>query len=473
MRTTRTFQALSILLGMTPALAAQAEFEILGDLAGGGPTGYCGGISADGAAISGSSDAGTGVGYRLSFRWTEATGMVGLGDLAGAEDNGGCYGISPDGAFCVGGSRTQDDSYWQWHAFLHDGSTMLDLGTLPYVSDGWSHATDASNGGTVAVGYADHGDGYNQRAFRWRKGIGMEALALPTGYVSSTATAVTPDGSTIVGQMGGWGYPTQAFVFTEANGVVGIGGRMAQGISADGTVVLGISTNVAAYWTQASGWVDLPWGGWGDGEGAFAISADHEVIVGHDRYHAYYRTPEGGTRWLENVLRDEHGVDLAGWQPMDQRGISDDGTVVAGSAYHAASGTWQPYRAVVPRTRWERMGYGLAGTGGGIPNLYGRGDLAAGGRGFLAVESARAGMPVFFIVGLTAIYAPFFKGTLVPSLDLILAGVYTDWLGNATIGGDLPSDLPPDVEFYAQAWILDPNGPKGFAATNAVKGVTQ
>ena len=41
-----------------------------------------------------------------AFRWTEATGMVGLGDLPGGDFYSTAYGVSADGSVVVGRGRS-------------------------------------------------------------------------------------------------------------------------------------------------------------------------------------------------------------------------------------------------------------------------------------------------------------------------------------------------------------------------------
>ena len=66
-------------IGVTfPAQAA--SFQGLGDLPGGVFSSSAGGVSADGSVVVGS---GTSANGYEAFRWTQATGMVGLGDLSG------------------------------------------------------------------------------------------------------------------------------------------------------------------------------------------------------------------------------------------------------------------------------------------------------------------------------------------------------------------------------------------------------
>jgi hypothetical protein len=48
----------------------------------------------------------------------------------------------------------------------------------------------------------------------------------------------------------------------------------------------------------------------------------------------------------------------------------------------------------------------------------------------------------------------------------------TDAGGVALLAGTWPNGLPSSFETYYQAWIPDPGGPAGYAASNGLKGVT-
>ena len=48
----------------------------------------------------------------------------------------------------------------------------------------------------------------------------------------------------------------------------------------------------------------------------------------------------------------------------------------------------------------------------------------------------------------------------------------TDASGSYNSPGTWPSGMAPGLTFYFQSWILDPGGPAGFSATNALTGTT-
>lgn len=262
-------------------------------------------VSADGSVIAGD-------GFESPFRWTGNTGMVPLPPpLGGASPwhlRGGLSGISASGDVIVGYVVEQLDHGSTRHAFLWTeaaGLEFLDFGA----PDDWSVATGVSADGTVVVGTVDG------RAFRWTEAAGTQDLGvLPgQGSLSSFANAVSADGQAVVG--GSFSYleyqggefdgrevrHREAFRWTESEGMVGLGllpdydFTTALDVSADGSVVLGAANSFDS-----------------DSEGGFLWTADQ------------------GMRKLEDVLINDHGLDLTGWELTNPRAISDDGTVIVG-----------------------------------------------------------------------------------------------------------------------------------------------
>jgi hypothetical protein len=119
---------------------------------------------------------------------------------------------------------------------------------------------------------------------------------------------------------------------------------------------------------------------------------------------------------------------------------------------------------------WENLGHALAGTDG-TPWLLGTGTLEAGTDVAFHLTEARPSANTTLVIGATALLAPFKGGTLVPFPSLLIPMV-TDASGSASIGGTWPAGVPTGTELYAQHWLSDPAGPEGFAASNAVKGLT-
>lgn len=149
--------------------------------------------------------------------------------------------LTPDGHIGVGGSRydpiAQASGPFVWDLVVRTARGLPRTGP-------WS--TDAANGvnqdATVIVG-RDQG-----RAVAW---IGANPPAPLTSSPDSTACAVTPDGSVIVGHFGSWSSQrADAFVWTAASGAVtlpppvqGATFTRALAITPDGTTIVGYSGN--------------------------------------------------------------------------------------------------------------------------------------------------------------------------------------------------------------------------------------
>jgi len=178
----------------------------LGPLPGAELHGMARAVSADGSVIVGGARPPVGVGPAEAFRWTEDTGMVGLGDLPGGAFNSIAYDVSADGRVIVGIATAADQTQaFRWTE--QEGMTELDPQRRFFQPRAWSVSGD----GSLIVG-----DGlkrvtdreYRSFSFIWDKHHGMRDLSAVlseqygldlSGWTLTTATAVTPDGRTIVG----------------------------------------------------------------------------------------------------------------------------------------------------------------------------------------------------------------------------------------------------------------------------------
>ncbi len=286
-------------------------------------------LSSDGSVVVGMSF-NSGYNSREAFRWTQATGMVGLGYLPGGIHSIAA-GVSADGSTIAGISEPSDmnSTNFVWT----QATGMVDLGRPPGVGQNYCYGLSAD--GSVMVGNDD------SAAWRWTQSTGYVPLGTLPGGGPVIAYAVSGDGSIVVGQSN-----NEAYRWTQATGMVGLGvppgyaySRI-QGISLDGSVLAGSvfdaswSTSNAALWTQAAGWVllgTLP--GWDNSSWAGCASADGSLLGGAASLAGVSRavlwTADGSMLDLEDVLARE-GVTLTGWTLNGVMGISDDGTVVVG-----------------------------------------------------------------------------------------------------------------------------------------------
>jgi probable HAF family extracellular repeat protein len=215
----------------------------------------------------------------------------------------------------------------------HATAFFTGLGFLPGGTS--SGATAVSADGSTVVGQSFAG---TNQAFRWTAATGMVSL----GTVA--ASDVSGDGTVVVGTSAG-----QAFRWTAASGVVGLGalpgtsgGSLATGVSADGTVVVGGSDSASPdvheepfRWTASEGMVGLGFSNPNHPAGedvlsrATAVSADGSVIVGAT--FILFDDPVIPWRWTP-----EDGMVNTNFQPglgsFDARpvGVSSDGAIVVG-----------------------------------------------------------------------------------------------------------------------------------------------
>src|SRR5262245_54773271 len=198
-------------------------------------------VNADGTVVVGHAHLPPTVLALEAFRWTTASGMVGLGFLPGGNSSHAA-GVNADGTVVVGDST---DPSRLSQAFRWVNGTMTGLGFLS--SGGPSAAFGVNADGTIVVGSS------SGQAFRWVNGT-MTGLDFLPGGNFSEARGVDADGTVVVGQAGDASGQRQAFRWTaptrmqsvltllQAAGVVTMAGwqlRSANGVSADGTVITG------------------------------------------------------------------------------------------------------------------------------------------------------------------------------------------------------------------------------------------
>jgi len=316
------------------------------------------GISADGSVAVGRSIASHGVPYE-AYRWTEAEGMIGMGFLPGTTKSISLD-VSADGSVIVGGSYNGPNRAFRWT----QASGMVSLGVLP--GDNASYARGVSADGSVVVGFSViFANPFPSEAFRWTSGGGMVGLGhlLSSSGAQSSAEDVSADGSVVVGYTSSM-LGQQAFRWTAARGMVGLGElpggatwSRASGVSADGRVVVGTSPSAAFpngeafIWTEETGMVGL--GTLGSTSSwqseAYAASANGSVVVGLSSGYAFIWDRMHGMRNLRDVLTDECGLDLTGWGTLiSATGVSHDGLTIVGRGHGPSPGYSEAFVAVVP-----------------------------------------------------------------------------------------------------------------------------
>ncbi len=168
---------------------------------------------------------------------------------------------------------------------------------------------------------------------------GITDLGLLSGDTQSQAYGVSADGSVVVGISNDNAsfLTAEAFRWTRATGMLGLGFlsggtySLATGVSADGGVVVGSGNNAsgnreAFRWTQATGMEGLGFLSGGTSSRAYGISADGSVIVGYSNSTSFNSE---AFRWTQATGMEGLGF-LSGGNSSAAYGVSADGSVVVG-----------------------------------------------------------------------------------------------------------------------------------------------
>ncbi|MEZ4279188.1 MAG: hypothetical protein R3F21_06150 [Myxococcota bacterium] len=209
----------------------------------------------------------------------------------------------------------------------------------------------------------------NGAATVWDGGLGPVSLgSLNASFVNAYAYDASADGRRVVGKSWNESFDFQAFLWTEESGMIGLGSEHgsgygeAVGISADGSTVVGITTEAGPYapfvWTESSGLRPLAaptgfgWSSFPDSFFSLDVSGDGSVVVGGGLFgigsdpEAFIYSPTEGVRALSDHL-ESLGIDLAGWTLSEARAVSEDGRFIVGSGIDP-SGRSSGWLVVIP-----------------------------------------------------------------------------------------------------------------------------
>lgn len=353
-------------------------------------------LSGDGLTIAGvvRRDATTYEAYRITAAGYER--LMGLDGHTYVLANG----VSDDGSKIVGVSNETNTS--RSNAVLWEGTTLTVLAHLNPDSGPFqaSAAYGISGDGHVVVGTSvTSATAYH--AVRWvDKGAPQDING--GGFIGSFAQRASRDGAVVVGHGSTATRLNEAFVWTSATGMRGLGVLSSQStdtramsratdVSADGAVVVGFSQGgndkaEAFRWTSAGGMGSLGLLTGGDDSRAFAVNADGSVIVGSARRPstvvpsiqdtlAFRWSESGGLQTVVDWLTAS-GVAVGDNSFTEATGVSDDGRVVVGKGQ--INGHTQQFIARIAAATGGGGGTGGGGTGGGGS---GGGTGGAGGGG--------------------------------------------------------------------------------------------
>ncbi len=298
--------------------------------------------------------------------------MVQLPDLPGGLNMCTATDVSDDGAVIAGTGFIANNGVrpCRWTLAASGQWVVQSLDSLRGGSDG--QATGISADGNAIVGIACPSPTCMwDRGFIWMAPTGpMVALGdLPGGLVRSYAHAITPEGSTIVGDSHGiptpgshacrWRLARGQWIPEDIGDLPGGSSQSyAYAVSGDGTVIVGASSSAQFISGEAYRWVEPgPMQGLGDLAGgesrsrAFGVSADGSIVVGEAMTDlgptAFIWDAIHGMRNLTEVLQDLGVVEVEGWTLRHANDISADGTVIVGMALNQTRG-FEAFRAVVP-----------------------------------------------------------------------------------------------------------------------------
>ncbi len=413
----------AVLATSVPAAGRAQSFQTLGVLSN-TDLSQAYGANSDGSVVVGLSlTSGLNGQTGEAFRWTEATGMVGLGLLPG-HNLSIASATNADGSVVVGGSQ-QPQQAFRWTA----ATGMVGLGFLPGNTE--SDAQGVSADGSIVAGLS-YKNGFSQ-AFRWTASGGMVGLGFLPGDTASYGTGVSANGSAVVGESFNGLNHAEAFRWTAASGIRGLGfvpGYLyssADDVSADGSVVAGFASlagpgNQAIRWTAATGMVGLGFLPGQNSSQAFAVNGDGAVVVGQSQLlgsgvsHAFLWDQVYGMQDLKAVLVSQYGLDLTGIGLDAAYGISADGSTIVGTSQQ--NGNILAFRAAgLLVNRFVNGTYTVgAGLNDRIGMLGGSGVVQIGAGGSLSVAGNNTSSdPVNFPNSV-------FTGTIAGAGDLIKAG---------------------------------------------------
>ncbi|GAB4544106.1 MAG: hypothetical protein Tsb0013_00940 [Phycisphaerales bacterium] len=309
------------------------------------------GISGDGTTIVGEANNGT-----LAFRWTAATGMESLGLLANGGTNAIAYDASFDGSVIVGtGSTSAGNRAFRWT----DATGMQDLGTAP--GGNWTRGRAVTADGSTIFGWGPTSGLSSQKLIGWTDagatvGVKSDALSPGPGACSADGTIVGGRGNTAAQAATLWIDGQGLRLVPDPSGATFLDGAV-QGVSADARWAVG--------WQESGGGVsgfvhkidagtihtgDLP----GSNEECVLrdVSANGAVAVGYgtdaDGDEAVIWIRGAGLRPLAEYLETESALDLDPWNLLDATGISDDGSVICGTAFNTTTFRTEAFRVEIP-----------------------------------------------------------------------------------------------------------------------------
>lgn len=273
-----------------------------------------------------------------ALRWTPSVGSMTVAALIPSH-SASAFGMSGNGGTMVGTSENSGSGPSVRRPVIwRGGLPPIDLGNLPGTLAGLALASNYE--GSVIVGMSEPYAYSNLfKGFRWTEVGGMVAIPGPNGLPSMIPSDVSDDGEIIVGEAASVACrvvgPPGEFIPQSLGVLPGTSSSRATAISGDGTVIVGYSSSpwdeVPFRWSVNGGMVALPVPtGFAR---PFDVSNNGRTIVGQG-------TSSSGTAaiaWSEglgfvnlNAYLDSQGVSRGGDTLSTATGVSRNGDVIVG-----------------------------------------------------------------------------------------------------------------------------------------------
>lgn len=289
------------------------------------------GVSDDGDTIVGRWFPNGNMAAEWAFRWQPGTGMTRMSFPSLSRTIG--IDVSGDGAkTLIQGNRL--------FYYVSSPSGTLYIGDVGPTGRGRAISAD----GQVVVGARDTASSGSPvyEAFRWTQATGIQGLGFTEAF------DVSSDGSVVVGTRrypnpSGSGTVQGAHVWRNGTGTDVVANKSfasATAVSSDGSTVFGVYTDGGGsdthdYTFRERSGITIIDPGPDQVFAPLAASEDGSIAVGEKIYPADFHqaviwTEAGGVRKLRDVAVNDLGLDLTGWTLQRATGVSADGRVVIG-----------------------------------------------------------------------------------------------------------------------------------------------
>lgn len=354
----------TITLTYAPDFAvAQPRIDSLG-------TFYIVAASGDGASAVGTDDSDTRVAG--AARWTESGGLSiirppitdGQVTVAGYSANGRyAVGAEDDdwGGDSIECDPRQSDNGWtrEGRAFSWIWSETSGLIRLDPTTDFCYSMVSISNTGIAVGAYNDTTDTDLEASVKAAIWNGSFSSIHPTGFDISQASAISADGSTIVGWVALESSPSdRTAVIFEPAGPRTLFAGVPHSVSDDGSVIVGVSSdNTLVRWEGgttttlvSSGF--FPGRAYVSGDGKTIVAGGFGTFGPHRGPHTRVFLEDGTDESLWQLLIDR-GVDVGSWLFSSPGGVSEDGGTIFGWDSLKPSA----FRVVFPNCAEEAIGW--------------------------------------------------------------------------------------------------------------------